>query len=297
MAGFAHTVGTLLVGVVIGSVLFNVAAYLGAARHRRRHPASCAAEADELPAAARLTAWLVAFARECAVTALLVVTIPLAFRRVRVRVLDDREGRRPVVFLHGYAQHTANFLWLMRRLRADGWLHLYSVGHAALGGDIERSAARLGDVLDRIRRDAHAAHVDVIAHSMGGLVARAYVRDRGGASGIARLVTLGTPHQGTLAFARLALDPMVAQMRPDSSLLARLASEDPVPALADCVAIYSADDAIVVPPTAGYWPGAFNVEVHGLGHMSLLFSRRIYELVRENLAAPLAGDGRAGPPG
>ena len=32
--------------------------------------------------------------------------------------------------------------------------------------------------------------------------------------------------------------------------------------------------------------GAFNIEVAGTGHMSMLFSRRIYDLVRENLEAP-----------
>jgi pimeloyl-ACP methyl ester carboxylesterase len=278
---------TLVLGVAVGSVLFNLAAYAGAARHRRGHPPSCPADVDGVAWPARCTAWVRAFGVECTATALLVLAAPLALRRVRVRTLNGLPGRRPVVFLHGYAQHPANFVWLSRRLRADGWRHLYSVRQTAAGGDIERSAARFGEALDRVRRESGAALVDVVAHNMGGLVARAHLHRRGRASGIARLVTLGTPHQGTLAFPRLARDRMVAQMRPDSPLLARLSADDPVPALADCVAIYSADDAIVVPASAAYWPGAFNVEVRGLGHMSLLFSRRVYELVRENLDAPL----------
>jgi hypothetical protein len=81
---------------------------------------------------------------------------------------------------------------------------------------------------------------------------------------------------------------MVAQMRPGSTLLSRLAANDRALEAAECVSIYTADDAIVVPPSAAYWPGAFNIELCGLGHVSLLFSRRVYELVRENLAAPAA---------
>jgi len=284
VAVVAPLLATLAGAVVVGCVLFNVVVYVGAARHRRRHPAPCPDDTDDAPWPARFTAFLA----ECAVTIALACTVPLALRRTRVRALDDRRGRRPVVFLHGYAQHTANFLWLTRRLRHDGWTHLYSVRHAAARGDIERSAHRFGEALDRIRRDTGASSVDVVAHSMGGLVARAYVRQRGRASGITRLVTLGTPHQGTLALPAFRLDPMVAQMRPTSPFLARLGQDDPVPALVDCIAIYSADDAVVVPPSAGYWPGAFNIELRGLGHMSLLFSRRVHELVRENLAAPLA---------
>src|SRR5262249_44185813 len=95
----------LVIGVAGGRVLFNVAAYAGAARHRRGHPASCAADADDVAWPARCTAWLGAFGLECTATALLVLATPLALRRVRVRTLDGHGGRRPVVFLHGYAQH------------------------------------------------------------------------------------------------------------------------------------------------------------------------------------------------
>ncbi|HLY36593.1 MAG TPA: alpha/beta fold hydrolase, partial [Candidatus Binatia bacterium] len=175
MAVVVRLVAALAGALVVGCVLFNVIAYVGAARHRRRHPEPCPEDTDDLPWPARFTGFVV----ECAVTTALACTVPLALRRMRVRALDDRHGRRPVVFLHGYAQHTANFLWLMRRLRRDGWTHLYSVRHAAARGDIERSARRFGEALDRIRRETGGDSVDVVAHSMGGLVARTYVRQRG----------------------------------------------------------------------------------------------------------------------
>ncbi len=286
MAAIVNIALLVVLGVLAGSAAFNAAAYADAALHRRRHPPDCPLEDDEsAPWPARALAWLRAFATECGVTALLVLTIPLALRRQRVRPLTPGDPRRPVVLLHGYAQHTADFLWLARHLRRDGWLHVYTVRHTPIGGDIERSAQRLGEALDRIRHTCGARELDVVAHSMGGLVARAWIGARGPASGIARLVTLGTPHQGTLTLRWLALDPMVGQMRPGSPLLRRLAAADAVPTMVDCISIYSADDALVVPASASYYPGAFNVEVRGLGHMSLLFSRRIYELVRENLAA------------
>ena len=284
MAALARIGMLLVLGIAAASALFNLCAYAGAARHRRRHPPACAADEERAPWPAR--AWL--FAVECAATALLGLATPLALRRRRVRPLDAGDPRPPVVLLHGYAQHPANFTWLARRLRRDGWRHLYLVAHTPVGGDIERSAHRLGEALDRLRRATGAPRVDIVAHSMGGLVARACIRARGQASGVGRLITLGTPHQGTEIFPRFGLDPMVAQMRPGSPLLARLAADDPVPRLADCISIYSADDAVVVPASRAYYPGAFNIEVRGLGHLSLLFSRRVYALVRENLAAERA---------
>lgn len=288
MAWVAHALGQVLLAIVLGSVVFTALAYFGAARHRRRHPPACPADVDEeTPWPARVVAAVRSFIVECGLTAVLVVLTPFGMRRrPRLRSRGGDTERHPVVLLHGYAQHSANFLWLARRLRRDGWHHVYSIAHTPVLGDLERSAARLGGVLDDIRHACSASAVDVVAHSMGGLVARAYVHARGSASGIGRLVTLGTPHQGTEVLRWLARDPMVAQMRPEAAFVRGLA-EHALPPSVDCVSIYSVDDAIVVPPGAAYWPGAFNIEIRGVGHHALLFSRRVYELLRENLAAPL----------
>ena len=278
------TVVGLVVGLALvvaaGALVFNLLAYAAAAADRRRRAPDCAADEDERPTwAARVRA----FAFECVATTVLAWTAPLAFRRRRVPPFDARLQRRPVVLLHGYLQHSANFLWLARRLRRDGWVRLYEVAHVPLGGDIERSGARLAGVVERIRRETGAPEVDIVAHSMGGLVARACLC--AGAAGIRRIITLGTPHQGTQVFRPLRLDPMLRQMRPGSPCLHRLGGANTLPAGTELVSIYSRDDALVVPPSNGYCPGAFNIEVRGPGHMSLLFSRRVYELVRENLAA------------
>lgn len=279
-----RAIALVIFAAVAGSVVFNAAAYAGAARVRRHAANDCPFDDDDEPASwpARALAWTRAFVVECAVTALLALTLPLAFRRrLRVSTVDAGDPRRPVVLLHGYAQHTANFLWLVRRLRRDGWLHLYTVAHFPLRGDIERSGLRLAALVERIRRESGATHVDVVAHSMGGLVARAALRALGERRGIGRVITLGTPHQGTEAFPRAGRDPMVITMRPGSALFERLGA--PPPGI-ECTSIYTLDDAIVVPATNAYWPGAFNIAVRGLGHLSLLFSPRVYQLVLENLA-------------
>ena len=42
-----------------------------------------------------------------------------------------------------------------------------------------------------------AASVDLVGYSAGGVIARLYVRDEGGASVVRRVLTLGSPHHGT----------------------------------------------------------------------------------------------------
>jgi hypothetical protein len=54
----------------------------------------------------------------------------------------------------------------------------------------------------------------------------------------------------------------------------------------ECLAFASEHDALVEPPDAAYWPGAFNVSVRGLGALGLLASPRVFELLCENLREP-----------
>ena len=89
-------------------------------------------------------------------------------------------------------------------LRADVVLFPYdfrhSVRHAA-----ERLHNEIGARLDGEHTGARRRRVIVVAHSMGGLVARYWLGPLGGAADCAALITLGTPHRG----APKALDVLV----------------------------------------------------------------------------------------
>lgn len=50
--------------------------------------------------------------------------------------------------------------------------------------------------IDQARERSGAAQVVLVAHSMGGLVARSYLQSSGYRNDVARLITLGTPHRG-----------------------------------------------------------------------------------------------------
>jgi pimeloyl-ACP methyl ester carboxylesterase len=68
-----------------------------------------------------------------------------------------------------------------------------------------RLARAIRQPLDELRKVDRDAKVQLICHSMGGLVARWYIAYEGGAADIRRLITIGTPHRGALA----ALDQLV----------------------------------------------------------------------------------------
>jgi pimeloyl-ACP methyl ester carboxylesterase len=126
----------------------------------------------------------------------------------------------------------------------------------------------------------------VVGHSLGGLISRYYVQKRGGDRRVESLVTLGTPHHGSV-WAHVVPTPLIRQLRPGSPVIRELDESAP-----DCrtpiTAIYSDLDQMVVPTNSGRCDHpdlqARNVLVRGVGHMSLPRDRRVVDEVATTLA-------------
>jgi triacylglycerol esterase/lipase EstA (alpha/beta hydrolase family) len=117
---------------------------------------------------------------------------------------------------------------------------------------------------------------------MGGLVARAYLR-RHGDAGVASVVTLGTPHRGTV-HARFARGTNVGQMRRNSQWLQQLAADEPPERLQRFSVIRTWQDNIVAPQGDQTLPGATTIDFEGLGHVGLVYDRAVGEAVIAALA-------------
>ena len=110
---------------------------------------------------------------------------------------SGRATRYPIVLVHGFtgSRHLWNFVDVPAQLTKDG----HKVFHAELPpfGTPDTNGAELAKQVDQLLRDTGASKVNIIAHSKGGLDARAYISKHGGASKVASLTTVATPHQGT----------------------------------------------------------------------------------------------------
>jgi triacylglycerol esterase/lipase EstA (alpha/beta hydrolase family) len=194
---------------------------------------------------------------------------------------------RPVVLVHGWAMNRSSMFVLAARLRRDG-RRVYTVNYNGLAAKSDDKACELASNLERIRRESGAERIDFVAHSLGGILLRAVAKYHGGLDYFGNVVTLGSPHRGTalaVMFRRYGL----IELRPGSPFLERLAEEDPIAARkVNFTSIYSAADYIVFPTDCSFYPPAFNAELDGIGHMGMLLSERVYDLVKENLDADLA---------
>ena len=183
----------------------------------------------------------------------------------------------PLLLIHGYQCNRGFWVWLRRKLEAAGWTvatHSLEPVYADIDSYSEGIARRIAEVLAA----TGAPQVILVGHSMGGLASRAYLR-RHGTDKVARLVTLGSPHQGSL-LARLGLGPNARQMRIGSTWLSTLAG--PLPPAS--VSIYSVHDNYVYPQQAcSTLAGATNLAIGGVSHLGMAFSPRVLGVLMEAL--------------
>jgi pimeloyl-ACP methyl ester carboxylesterase len=196
-------------------------------------------------------------------------------------------GHPPVMLLHGFVDNRSAFTLLRRSLQRHGWTVVQAHNYSPLTGDIRAAAQVLGPHVEQICEQSGHPRVDIVAHSLGGLIARYYVQRLGGDARVRNLVTLGTPHSGTRAIPALAPHPLARQMRPGSGVLEELAR----PAKG-CrtrfVAFWSDLDQLMIPVEAARLehPDLLvrNIAVTGIGHLSLPVHGTVAAEIRRALA-------------
>ena len=200
----------------------------------------------------------------------------------RTRIYRD-STLPPVLLIHGYGCNSGYWCQLARRLDAA------HVSHASLDlepvtGDIDGYAQLVQHAVEALCRASGAARVTVVAHSMGGLVARAWMRAYGTAL-VARVITLGSPHHGT-SLAAFGLGINAAQMRRASAWLQALEAGENAATRALITSIYTHHDNIIVPQTSSEREGARNQAFGGVGHVALGRNPRVLDAVMDEVTRP-----------
>ena len=192
----------------------------------------------------------------------------------------DAPADAPVLLLHGVLCNAGVWLGLRRHLERRGQGPVYTLSYGPPLASIELFADQVAAKVDAILAATGAAQVAIVGHSMGGLVARAYLR-RYGASKVRLLITLGTPHHGSV-HAWLFPGESLAQLRPGNAWLAGLNSA--APPGCRIVSLWSRHDSMVAPQASSQLPGADEIVVTGVGHNALLADAGVFDAVARELA-------------
>ncbi len=191
------------------------------------------------------------------------------------------ENSPPVLLIHGYFGTRGSMFMLERRLNDDG-VCVFSFNLGMLNvRDIRSSAFLIHRKIEAILAQTPVKKIDILGHSMGGLIGMYYIKKLGGHEKVRKLVMLGTPLKGTWAalfgVATMGLVSTSAwQLLPGSAFLRDLES-GPIPKSVQYYSIV-ADRDWICPPSSSILEESSHMSVP-LGHSSLVLSEEVYRHV------------------
>lgn len=222
------------------------------------------------------------------VTSVLIVAAWTVRRLLSNGLRNPAAGRTapPVLFVHGFHM-TGGAMWGLRStVERDG--HPTQAVHLGLPyRSAEAYALPLTTVLERLVDRFPDQPIDVVAHSMGGLVLRhVLAREPGLARHLGRVVTLGSPHRGT-AFVRWHQGgPVYAMMGRDCDYIRDLPTIASTAPHAQVTTVASRLDMVVYPLDTAHLDDAEQITVDDVSHIGLLTDRAVAELTARALRRP-----------
>lgn len=200
------------------------------------------------------------------------------------------ENPRPILMVHGVIHNRSAFVPMIREMKDANWKNVFTINYSTLHGSLTAMVEELAKRVEQICETTHSPQIDIVAHSLGGIVSRYYMCLGEGRGRVKHLVTLGTPHQGTdtsFLLRGFTLGALNSDLRKNSYLISLL-NETSLPKGARLTSIYSKYDWVVWPRGSCHVEGlprhSFkNVEIEDSSHMSLLYSQKVSELVMDTL--------------
>jgi pimeloyl-ACP methyl ester carboxylesterase len=147
------------------------------------------------------------------------------------------------------------------------------------------------DTLAMQVRDAVATHVpdherfSIIGFSMGGLVARSYLRQFGAPARIATFVSISSPHRGTW-LAWFSGAPGVRDMRPGSAFLEAIDADAARYHATRWITVRTPLDLMILPSESSSLPWARNDSVLVLMHPLMVLDGRVVRRIVSDLSPP-----------
>lgn len=136
-----------------------------------------------------------------------------------------KENKTAILFIHGMSGTPKDFEYIIKNINKNkfqSWVYYYPSGL-----NLNYSVDILNSVMDYIKLEYQVKELIIIAHSMGGLLARGFINIYDGDIKLSKLITISTPWKGqklaknSLKYKKY-LPPSFSNMVPDSAYQKRV---------------------------------------------------------------------------
>ncbi|HEU4707065.1 MAG TPA: triacylglycerol lipase [Solirubrobacterales bacterium] len=202
---------------------------------------------------------------------------------VSAAIPASASAQDPILFVHGWSGSASNWNTMISRFEKDGYPSSYLMAYTYNSNLSNKTLAEteVKSHVEQLLQNTGASKVDIIAHSMGSLNSRWYVKFvPGGQEKVDDWVSLGGPNHGTEA-AYACFSTSCAEMRPGSTFLKELNAGDETPGEVNYGTWWSPCDEFINPDESVILSGATNTKTACISHLSLLTDETVYKQVRE----------------
>jgi triacylglycerol lipase len=206
---------------------------------------------------------------------------PWRWRRYADQLPADAAGRRGLILVHGFVCNRGLWNPWWPPLCAAG-IPCIAVNLEPVFGSIDRYPAVIEAAVQRMTQATGRPPL-LVAHSMGGVAVRAWLREHDADARVHGVVTVGSPHHGTW-LGRFGHAPNAQQVRWQSRWLLQLAAAEPAQRYRRFTCFWGHCDNIVFPASTATLPGADNRHLRGHAHVHLLRHPQVLDTVLKRLA-------------
>lgn len=199
--------------------------------------------------------------------------------------VTEAAPQEPVVFVHGYTGSASNWTNAEGVFEEVGYgadqLHAFEYDWAQSN---KTSAEELSAFVDDVLNETGAQKVDIVNHSMGGLVSGWYAKKLGGLEKIDDWASIAGANHGTTSASACTVNASCREMLPNSAFVNELHADGEAPAPITWSTWYSPVDGVIIPYESTALEGANNTEVAGVTHLGFLSNNEVLTEVANTTA-------------
>ena len=194
------------------------------------------------------------------------------------------KNRNPIILIHGLWNTSSIFSFITSKLDELGVDYFAPTLNHSFG---MTSIVELTNLMDQLILEKYGLQqeIDVLGFSMGGIIGRYWINKFNGYKRTKRFITIGSPHNGTLASQLVPKYPFrgISEMKINSSLLRDLAKYDYFLNDIECISFFTFWDLMVFPGWRAHLNVGEKISLKILKHRNLVRNPAAVERILERI--------------